>query len=139
MSDLPHVTPGAQQNLEAHGLTDRCEVVAQDFLESVPSGADAYVMKWIIHDWSDEDSATIFKNCRRAMRKDSRLLTVEAILPPGNAPSFHKFMDLNMMVMLGGRERTESEFRTLLEAADLEMTGISATHTEFKVIEAIPK
>ncbi len=137
--DLPQVTPTAEQNLGAHGLSDRCDVVAGDFLESVSSGADAYVMKWIIHDWSDEDSTTIFQNCRRAMGKDSKLLIVEAIIPPGNEPSFHKFMDLNMMVMLGGQERTEAEYRALLEAADFEMIGISDTHTEMKVIEAIPR
>ncbi len=115
------------------------DVRAGDFLESVPSDADAYVMKWIIHDWSDEDSTTIFKNCHRAMREDSKLLLVEAIIPPGNEPSFHKFMDLNMMVMLGGRERTEAEYRSLLEAAGFEMTGVSATQTEMKIIEAIPR
>lgn len=137
--DLAQVIPGAKQNLEERGLADRCEVIAGSFLESVPSEADAYVMKWIIHDWSDADSRLIFENCYRAMRKDSKLLIVEAVIPPGNAPSFHKFMDLNMMVMLGGRERTEAEYRTLLASSGFEMTGVNPTHTEMKVIEAIPR
>jgi hypothetical protein len=137
--DLPQVIPGAERYLEAQGLTDRCEVVAQDFLHSVRAGADAYVLKWIVHDWNDDDSTTILKNCHRAMRKDSKLLVVEAIIPPGNQPSFHKFMDLNMMVMLGGRERTEPEYRSLLEAAGFELTAVTPTQTEMMVIEGMPK
>ena len=96
-------------------------------------------MKWIVHDWNDDDSTTILKNCHRAMRKDSKLLVVEAIIPPGNQPSFHKFMDLNMMVMLGGRERTEPEYRSLLEAAGFELTAVTPTRTEMMVIEGMPK
>jgi hypothetical protein len=137
--DLPQVIPGAERYLETQGLTDRCEVVAQDFLHSVRAGADAYVLKWIVHDWNDDDSTTILKNCHRAMRKDSKLLVVEAIIPPGNQPSFHKFMDLNMMVMLGGRERTEPEYRSLLEAAGFELTAVTPTRTEMMVIEGMPK
>jgi hypothetical protein len=136
--DLPQVTRGTQKNILENDLADRCEVVSGDFLDSVPRGADAYVLKWIIHDWDDANSITIFKNCRRAMSKDSKLLIVEAVLPPGNEPSFSKFMDLNMMVMLGGRERTEKEYRSLLGTAGFRVTGFTPTHTEMTVIEAVP-
>jgi O-methyltransferase domain len=103
----------------------------------VPSGGDVYVLKWIIHDWDDERAVTILKNCRRAMREHAKLLLIEAILPLGNAPSFHKFMDLNMLVMTGGRERTEAEYRALLLAAGLGLSRIVPTQSEMNVLEAV--
>jgi len=137
--DLPQVAPGARKKLNDRGLESRCEVVEGNFLESVPEGADAYFMKWIIHDWDDGDSVALLENCRRAMGKESRLLIVEAIIPPANEPSFHKFMDLNMLVMLGGRERTEDEYRSLLDSSGFILSGITPTQTEMNVIEAIPR
>jgi len=117
--DLPHAIKHAQQRLEAAGLTNRCQAITGDFFESVSDGGEAYVLKWIIHDWDDEKAVTILRNCRRAMPQQAKLLLIEAVIPPGNTPSFHKFMDLNMLVMTGGRERTEDEYRALLAAADL--------------------
>jgi hypothetical protein len=137
--DLPHAIMRAQQRLEAAGLMNRCQAVAGDFFESVPAGGDAYVLKWIIHDWDDERAVTILKNCRRAMPQVAKLLLIEAVIPAGNAPSFHKFMDLNMLVMTGGRERTEAEYRALLGAADLNLTRIIATRSEMSVVEAVRK
>lgn len=134
--DLSHAIMHAQQRLEAAGLTNRCQAVAGDFFESVPAGGDAYVLKWIIHDWEDDRAVTILRNCRRVMSEQAKLLLIEAVIPPDNAPSFHKFMDLNMLVMTGGRERTEAEYRTLLAAADLNLTGIIATQSEMSVLEA---
>jgi hypothetical protein len=134
--DLPHAIAHAQQRLEAVGLTNRCQAVAGDFFESVPDGGDAYVLKWIIHDWDDERAITIFRNCRKAMRQKAKLLLIEAVIPLGNTPSFHKFMDLNMLVMTGGRERTEAEYRALLAAADLNLSKVIATQSEMSVLEA---
>lgn len=137
--DLPQVIPGAERFIRSQGLTERCRVVAGNFFDAVSADADAYVLKWILHDWDDDDCVTILGNCRRAMSKNAKLLIVEAIIPPGNVPSFHKFMDLNMMVMLGGRERTETEYRSLLAAAGFELTQVAPTHTEMMVIEGRPR
>ncbi len=135
--DVPHVIEGASHLIEAESPLERCELVAGDFFESVPSGGDAYMLKWIIHDWDEERSVVILKNCHRAMVEDGKLLLVEAVIPRGSAPFFHKFMDLNMLVMTGGRERTEAEYRTLFEAAGFRLTNISPTQTEMSVIEGV--
>ncbi|MBI3801360.1 MAG: methyltransferase [Deltaproteobacteria bacterium] len=133
--DLPHVIAGARRRIEAEGLAERCEVVAGDAFTSVPSGGDAYLLKWIIHDWDEEHSVAILKNCHRAMAEQGKLLLVEARVPPGNTPSFHKFMDLNMLVMTGGRERTEVEYQALLEAAGFRLTRTIPTPSEMDVME----
>src|SRR5262249_16470512 len=136
--DLPHVAREARARVDAQGLSDRCEVVEGSFFESVPDGGDAYLLKWILHDWDEQRSATILGNCRRAMTRNSRLLVIEAVIPVGNSPFLHKFMDLNMLVMTGGRERTEAEFRTLLETAGFRLANIIVTPEEPSVIEAAP-
>jgi hypothetical protein len=136
--DLPGVTEGARKRIEAEGLSDRCEVVAGSFFESVPEGADAYIMKWIIHDWDDERSIAIFKNIRRAIAEGGKLLLVEAVVPPGSEPHFSKFIDLNMLVMTGGRERTEEEYRRLLEAGGFKLTKVIPTDSPMSIIEAEP-
>jgi hypothetical protein len=133
--DLPHVVAGARRRIEAEGLAERCEVVAGDAFTSVPSGGDAYLLKWIIHDWDDERSVAILKNCYQAMAAHSKVLLIEAVIPRGNAPSFHKLMDLNMLVMTGGRERSEAEYRVLFEAAGFRLTQITPTQSEMSVIE----
>ena len=135
---MPGVTEGARKRIEAEGLSDRCEVIAGSFFESVPEGADAYIMKWIIHDWDDERSIAIFKNIRRAIAEGGKLLLVEAVVPPGSEPHFSKFIDLNMLVMTGGRERTEEEYRRLLEAGGFKLTKVIPTDSPMSIIEAAP-
>jgi hypothetical protein len=135
--DLPHVVEAARQRLGAAGLTERCAIQAGDFFEAVPPGGDAYLLKWIVHDWDDERSIILLKNCHRAMTMHSKLLVVEAVIPPGNTPFFHKWMDLTMLVMAGGRERTEAEYRTLFEAAGFKLTQIIPTSSEMSVIEGV--
>jgi hypothetical protein len=135
LADVPHVIDGARRRLENERLSDRCATTPIDFFKAVPSG-DTYVLKWIIHDWDDERSVTILKNCRTAMTIDGRVLIVEAVLRSANATSFSKFMDLNMLVMTGGRERTENEYRALLDAAGLKLTKVIPTQTEMSIIEA---
>ncbi len=137
--DLPDVTDGAKKRMEAKGLSDRCEVVAGNFFEAVPEGADAYMLKWIIHDWNDERSIAILKNIRRAIAEGGRLLLVEAVLPTGSEPHFGKFIDLNMLVMTGGRERTEEEYRALLEKAGFRLTKIIPTESPMSIIEGAPE
>ena len=135
LADLPHVAEGAQRRIKAQSLADRCEIAMGSFFESAPAG-DTYVLKWIIHDWDDEQSVTILKNCRSAMATNGRILLVEAVIQSGRATSFSKYMDLNMLVMTGGRERTEAEYRALLDSAGLRLMRIIPTHTEMSVIEA---
>jgi hypothetical protein len=135
--DLPHVTEDAQKRIAVAGLTERCAIQAGDFFEAVPQGGDAYLVKWIIHDWDDEHSIALLKNCHRAMTGHSKLLVVEAVIPPGNTPFFHKWMDLTMLVITGGRERTEAEYRALLESAGFKLTQIIPTASEMSVIEGV--
>jgi hypothetical protein len=136
VADVPHVVESARQQLEADGLSARCGTAAVDFFKEVPE-SDTYMLKWILHDWTDEQCVQILKNCRDAMPADGRVLIIEAVLQPGAATSFSKFIDLNMLVMTGGRERTESEYRMLLEAAGLRLARLIPTQTEMSVIEAI--
>jgi hypothetical protein len=133
--DLPGVVERARANIETVGLVGRCQVVAGNFFESVPAGADAYLMRHIIHDWDDDKSITILRNCRRAMSQGGKLLVVEGVVPPGNEPSVSKFFDLAMMVLPGGMERTEDEYRQLLEASGFRLTRIVPTRTWVSVIE----
>ena len=136
--DLPQVVAGAGEILRERGVEDRCAVVGGSFFDSVPSGGDAYVLQTVIHDWDDERSIAILMNCRRVMGPQAKLLLVEQVVPTGN--SFHpsKFDDLNMLVSLGGRERTAKEFRALVAAAGFTLTGISPTASQWSVVEAVP-
>jgi hypothetical protein len=137
--DLAHAAAAARSNLEAAGLADRSEFVAGSFFESVPSGADAYLMRWILHDWNDDLSVEILQTCRRAMAPGSKLLVIERLLPDGNALDLEAMIaDINMLVQVGGRERTATEFSALLEAADLRLVSVLPTGTIFNVVEAVP-
>ena len=135
--DLPHVIAEAGPLLDAAGVRDRCETSTGDFFRSVPEGGDAYVMKWIIHDWDDEKSTAILKNIHRAMDKNGKLLLIEMVVPEGNQPDLSKFVDLDMMVMTGGRERTEAEFNSLLAASGFKLTRVIRTTSPVCVIEAV--
>ena len=135
--DLPQVVKGAQVAIAAAGLSDRCETVAGDIFESVPSGADAYMMKSIIHGFNQERALVILGNIRRSIQSQGRLLLVEYVVPPGNTPSLGKLNDLNMLVIPGGRERTREEFEDLLGAARFRLGGIYPTAAQ-SIVEGIP-
>lgn len=137
--DRAHVVERAGGTLAGAGVADRCGVVAGDFFEAVPGGGDCYILSWIVHDWDDERSVAILKNCRRAMAADARLLVLEQVIPPGNEPSLSKLYDLHMLALSGGRERREDEYRALLEAADLRLARIIPTAVPRSVIEAFPR
>ena len=126
--DLPHATEGARRHFEQSDLSNRCNVVAGDFFQSVPQGADAYVLKSVIHDWNDDKSREILTTCRNAMPDDARLLLVERVMPQRlEATTTHQSAvrsDLTMLVALGAQERTEIEFRNLLHSAGFELTRI---------------
>jgi len=134
--DLPHVIARAKDQIEAAGLADRCELVSGNFFAAVPAGADAYMMRHIIHDWDDGKSLTILHNCYQAMSSSSKLLLVESVIPPGNEPFGGKFLDLVMLLIPGGKERTADEYRTLLGKAGFELTRTVATGSEVSIMEA---
>jgi len=128
----------AKQHLLSDAYGGRCSAIAGDFFDSVPEGADAYILSSVIHDWDDDHSIRILKNCRRAMTRNGRLLLVEMVVPEPGANCFSKLLDLNMLVMTGGRERTKSEFCTLFNAAGYKLTRVVPTLAPHSVIEAIP-
>jgi hypothetical protein len=136
LADLPSVLPEAGQTMEAAGLSGRCRLVECDLFESVPAGADAYVLANVLHDWPDEKALAILKNCRSAMNPGSTLLIIEMIVPPGNEPSASKLLDLEMLVVTGGRERGEEEFRRLLADARLSLQRVLPVGRELFVLEA---
>lgn len=133
--DLPGVAERAKANVEAAGLAGRCQVAGGSFFESVPKGADACLLRHIIHDWDDDKATTILGNVHRALAPGGELLVVESVIPPGNEPSFGKLLDLAMLVIPGGEERTEDEYRKLYQAAGFRLTRIVATQAEVGVIE----
>jgi len=136
--DLPHIVEGARERLLSAGLDARGRCEGGNFFDAIPSGADLYLMKCILHDWSDEDALRILRVCRAALAPGQRLLLAEAVIPEGNDPSLGKLMDLNMMVIHGGRERTESEFQQLLAAAGFELTRCTHTGAGVDLVEARP-
>ncbi|HEV3036878.1 MAG TPA: methyltransferase [Candidatus Angelobacter sp.] len=135
LHDLPAVVAGASA-LREEPISQRCEIIGGDFFKDVPAGADAYIMKGIIHDWNDEAALKILKNCRRAIRSDGTLLLVEAVLTPSTDPT-RALMDMLMMVLTSGRERTESEFRSLLQEAGFSMVQV-IRETGVSIIESRP-
>jgi len=132
------VIEGARPKIEAAGLADRLETVSGDFFKSVPEGGDAYIMKWIIHDWDDEKSNTILRNIRKRMQPNGKLILVDSVVPESDEPHFSKFIDLNMLVMTGGKERTEKEFAQLLAAAGFKLIRVIPTDLPTSIIEAEP-
>jgi len=120
------------------GPIDRCELVGGDFFEEVPVGGDVYVLSRVVHDWDDRRAAILLANCRRAMGDGGRLLVVSRVVPDGDGPHESKLNDLNMLVMRGGRERNEDEFRTLLGRAGFGLARVIPTSSAVSVVEARP-
>jgi hypothetical protein len=141
--ELPFVAEGARKAIAEAGLADRCDVVSGDFFQDVPRGADAYILKSVIHDWDDAKSIQILGHCRRAITPEGRLLLVELVLPDRVDRSPRSQMgtgsDINMLVNVGGRERTEGDFRRLLEAAGFRLLSIRpVANTMTSVLESAP-
>ena len=136
--DQPYVVEGAKRNLELHGVSRRCDRVGGNFFESVPAGADGYIMKFIIHDWDDAKSLTILSNIRRGITADGKLLIVDVVVPEGNGADWGKLMDVNMLVMTGGLERTERQFKELLAKAGFKLTRVVPTECPLSIVEAVP-
>lgn len=135
--DLPAVVTGAKHHIEIEGLADRCEIVGGDFFESVPLGGDAYILKNVIHDWDDEHAIAILRNCYRAMAHKGELLLIETVIPPKNEPSFSKFLDLELVAIADGCERTEAEYQTLFKAAGFQLTDIITTQSFLNMLKGV--
>jgi len=134
--DLPAVVEGARPASSKNGLASRVEFAGGDFFEAVPEGADAYFLRHIVHDWDDVAATRILANCRAAMPPEGRVLVVENVIPPGNEASFGKWLDL-MMLVIGGRERTEEEYRALFAGAGLRLCRVIPTSADVSVREAV--
>ena len=138
LAELGHVVEGARARIQSAGLADRCEAVECDFFEAVPAGADAYVMKHIIHDWDDDRALLILENINKAMgAKRGTVVLLESVIPDGPAPDFGKFIDIEMLALPGGMERTADEFRALFDQAGFELKNIVATASPLSVVEAV--
>jgi hypothetical protein len=136
--DRPEVVAHARPTLEAMGQAARIEVLAGDFFQGVPAGADAYIMKAIIHDWDDERCAVILSNCRKVMAPGGKILIADAVLSDRPEATMAKIIDLEMLVMThGGRERTAEEFAALLARAGLKLSRIVPTESPVSVVEAV--
>jgi hypothetical protein len=133
--DLPHVVGAAHANLAQRGLADRVQVMSGDFFEAVPA-ADVYVVSMILHDWDDAHCRRILESMRAAARPGARLSAMEFVVPPGNAPHMSKIIDLTMLGMLTGRERSEEEFRSLFASAGFRLDRVVHTPTPMSIIEA---
>ncbi|VTU39090.1 methyltransferase [Variovorax sp. RA8] len=133
--DLPQVVARAQERLAEAGVDDRCRVVGGSFFEQVPAGADAYLLRSVIHDWDDAEAVRILATVAKGLAPHSRVLLVERVIAPPNEGRDAKFSDLNMLVSPGGRERTQAEFEAVLEAAGLRL-GRVVDAGAFSVLEA---
>jgi hypothetical protein len=136
--DRNEVAEGAGRLLAQAGLTQRATFVAGDFFQAVPPGGDAYLLKSVIHNWDDAAACSILHNCRQAMRPDAHLIVMERVVPPANVPSEAKLFDINMLVTVGGQERTEEQYRELFDTAGFDVTGIKATASALTLIEGVP-
>jgi hypothetical protein len=134
--DKPHVVDGAENALREGGVADRCTTVGGDFFESVPAAADLYLLKWIIHDWEDDDAVKILANCARAMDPAGTVVLAELVIGAANSGDDGPLLDVHMMLLPGGRERTEAEFAQLFAAAGLRLTRVIVTSGIMCLLEA---
>ena len=136
--DLPDVVETARGAIDRHIAAGRVEKVAGDFSEAVPDAGDAYVLKWIVHDWDDEAAIRILANCRTAMAPAGKVLLVEVVVPQGTAGYDATSLDTAMLVFTGSRERTEGEYLGLLHRAGLTLVKTTPTASPFSILEATP-
>lgn len=136
--DRPNVVGDAPALLLAHGVAERVTIEPGDFFTRVPAGGDAYLLSHIIHDWSEDQCLTILGHCRKVMKPGGRLLLVEMVLPPGDTPHPGKMLDMVMLVIAGGQERSEGEYAALLTKAGFRLTRVVPTASAVSVVEAVP-
>ena len=138
LADQQHVVSEAAALIEARGLKDRVTIESIEFFKSVPAGGDVYMLSHVIHDWTEAQCVTILGNCRAAMKPGGRLLIVETVLPGGDTPHPGKLLDMAMLVMPGGQERTEEEYAALLSKAGFRLTRVVTTQSAVSIVEATP-
>jgi hypothetical protein len=136
--DQEYVVEGARKVMAEAGLSEKVTGVGGSFFESVVGGADLYMAKNIIHDWDDEKSITILRNIRKVIPADGRLLLVEVMVGPANVPEPGKFMDVNMLAMTGGRERTAGEFAALFAESGFKLGRVISTPSLMHLVEGLP-
>lgn len=136
--DLPHVVAAAPALLGRHGVADRVTIESGSFFERVPTGGDCYVLSHVIHDWSEAQCLTILGRCRQAMTPNGRLLVVEMVLPEGDAPHPGKILDMVMLVLPGGQERTAAEYAPLLHQAGFRIDRVVPTESAVSIVDAVP-
>jgi O-methyltransferase domain len=136
--DLAFARPDAEPNLKAQGVDGRCRFEAGDFFASVPAGGDLYTMKWILHDFADDKAGAILRNVRAAMPATAKLLLIEAIVPEDGDALMGHMMDMNMLVMCGGRERTAAHWRELLAVNGFGLNRIIAMPGPVSILETAP-
>ena len=134
--DLPAVADRARSTLSATDVHDRLRIEGGDFFSGVPAGANAYVLRHIIHDWEDRDAIAILNECRKVMAPGGRVLIVEMVIPPAGEPGFGRWLDL-MMLLVAGRERTKEEYSRLLSEAGLTMSRVIPTASDVSIIEGV--
>lgn len=134
--ELPQVLPGAEKTLADAGVLDRCTLVGGDFRTEVPAGGDGYLLSLIMHDWDDEGCAQILRNVRRAIAPGGRLLIVDTVLPDGNEPHLGRMIDLTMLAIVTGQERTRGELAELLATAGFRLERVVPTSAHTSVVEA---
>jgi hypothetical protein len=135
--DLPHVVAEAESRLAVHGLGERLRLAAGDFFTAVPEGADTYLLSMILHDWSDAEASRLLASIKAAAPAGARLIAFELVVPDGGGPHMAKMIDLTMLGMLNGRERTQAEYRTLLEQAGFKFEAVTPTPTPVSIITAL--
>jgi hypothetical protein len=136
--DQPSVIARAEkdQYVTAKGIKERCWLESGNFFEAVPTGGDAYIMKYILHDWNDEECVKILANCRAAMNDKGKVLIVDNVIAPGNDPSWGKLLDIQMLI-IGGRERTKKEFAAMFAKAGLKLTRVVPTKGPLSIVEGV--
>jgi len=135
--DLPEVMEGAK-NGALKNVMDRCTLQSGDMFSAVPAGADAYIMKHIIHDWPDDRCVSILRACRKSVNAVGKLLVVDSVIQPGNDFAPGKFLDLQMLIAAGGRERTEKQFREIFEASGWKLNRVIPTTVPDSIVEGSP-
>ncbi len=135
--DLPEVVAKAKATFDAAGVADRVAVEGGSFFDSIPVRADAYMMKYIIHDWDDARARTILENCVESMNPGGRVLVIDHVIPEGNEPHIGKLLDIKMLIMAGGNERTRAQFEDLFSTAGLRLTKVEPTATPLCIVEGI--
>ena len=136
--DLPHVAAGAAATFTRAGISGRVRVETGDFFKELPAGADAIILKHILHDWDDESATRILQSCHRALGQEGKVLIVDPVVPPRSTPHYGKLLDLEMLVLTPrGRERTKTEYTKLLRGAGFRLSRVVATNTPLSIVEAV--